>query len=198
MNRITSLVFDLDQTLFDRRRAFDDWLADLSLSRRDSSRLRFIDQNGYGNRDLLFKSVETLTGEPLNQHRFVNTLMRFVEPNATLRTMLTRLRSDFRLAVLTNGGVATQIAKLKALALDSVFAPNRIFISAEIGFEKPDVAAFEHVASALKAPAGRCMYFGDRSNIDVSAALAAGWKACLVDGPTELQRKLRSRFGVVA
>lgn len=198
MTHIKSLVFDLDQTLFDRRRAFCDWLKDLNLSEACQSSLQTLDQNGHGDRDVLFENFQVLTGESLNQSGLAESLARYSKPDEQLRLTLSRLQNSFELAVLTNGGTDTQLAKLHALSLDSVFEPSRVFVSSEIGFEKPDPAAFQYVVDAIGVAADRCIYFGDLADTDITAARAAGWQSCLVDGPIDVQRKLQSRFGGVA
>ncbi len=54
---------------------------------------------------------------------------------------------------------------------------ERIFISSEIGFQKPDRAIFAHAASQLGRSPAELMHIGDHPEQDVAGALRAGWKA---------------------
>ncbi|TWU17854.1 putative HAD-hydrolase YfnB [Allorhodopirellula heiligendammensis] len=180
------MVFDLDQTLFDRQLAFDRWTDSLNVSHRDRTRLRTLDQNGSGDRLELFAEYGSMKGETIDQRGFVRALVQFIELHRGLVASLQRLRERFHLAVLTNGGTETQHAKLRFLALDQVFSADRIFVSQQIGFSKPDRRAFDRVAAALDTPAHQCLYFGDRVDTDITAARKAGWMACHVRCPADL------------
>jgi putative hydrolase of the HAD superfamily len=57
---------------------------------------------------------------------------------------------------------------------------HHIFISSEIGFEKPDPRAFRAVAQALALPPEAILHVGDGYAHDYQAARAAGWQALLV------------------
>lgn len=190
LKTVASIVFDLDQTLFDRQRALDDWIASLTLGDADKSRLRLLDQNGYGNRESFFTAFRSTTGRNLDQQRFVRALARFIQPDYSLNDCLKRLGERYSIAILTNGGVCTQQAKIRSLLLDEVFPRNQVFISEEIGFAKPDRRAFDFVANALGVPASECLYLGDSEEIDVVPARSAGWMAQLVRSRTELIQQL--------
>ncbi|HCS51542.1 HAD family hydrolase [Rubinisphaera sp.] len=185
-----ALIFDLDQTLFDRQFAVDNWFASLRLSHCDQARLRLLDRNGYGDREDYFVEFESLTGNKMDHKIFISSLVRFLEPDRSLINCLKRLRTYYSIAILTNGGAWTQHAKIKALSLNEVFPQNCIFVSEEIGFEKPDTNAFNYVANSLGVPASECLYFGDSMPTDIIAARVAGWRACHISGPAELARLL--------
>jgi len=55
-----------------------------------------------------------------------------------------------------------------------------IFISSELGAEKPDLKVFRAVEQALQMPPSACLHVGDSYVQDYRAALAAGWQAVLV------------------
>lgn len=184
------MIFDLDQTLFDRRLAFERWTDSLDLSHRDRIRLRTLDQNGSGDRSELFAMYKAAVGEAIDQRAFASALMKFAETHRGLFEFLQQLRERFRLAILTNGGTETQHVKLRHLALDHVFSEDHIFVSQQLGFAKPDRRAFDWVATALDTPCHNCLYFGDRHDTDITAARKAGWMACHVRGPAELLLQL--------
>jgi putative hydrolase of the HAD superfamily len=85
--------------------------------------------------------------------------------------------AGLRLAVLSNWDVSLHDA-LRRLGLTARFAT--VTVSAEIGAEKPDRAAFAAVAEGLGAVPHRILHVGDDPVRDVDGALAAGFRALLV------------------
>lgn len=191
MNGVSALIFDLDQTLFDRQQAFDDWMESLDITPSERSRLRGLDANGEGDRRIFLDAATSITRHRIDQHEFVESLLHFAQPDVTLIGLLKPLRVSFDLAILTNGGAASQQSKIHSLGLLEVFSKNRIYISAEIGFEKPDPHAFHHVAESLGVANEACCYFGDRIETDVMAARRARWRAIHIGSPDQLKQHLR-------
>jgi len=62
------------------------------------------------------------------------------------------------------------------------FIPRR-FISAELGWEKPDPAIFRHVTEELRLPPGSLLSVGDHARNDVEAPRKAGWQALQIERP---------------
>jgi putative hydrolase of the HAD superfamily len=56
-----------------------------------------------------------------------------------------------------------------------------VFISAEIGFLKPDVRFFRAIECTLNLPPGEIALVGDDEIADVQGATAAGWRAIRLD-----------------
>jgi putative hydrolase of the HAD superfamily len=54
-----------------------------------------------------------------------------------------------------------------------------VAVSAECGWEKPELGAFDFVRThpTVALPAGRCIHVGNSAALDVEGALAAGWRA---------------------
>jgi putative hydrolase of the HAD superfamily len=67
---------------------------------------------------------------------------------------------------------------LKELGLRPYF--SQVFISSEMGAEKPDWRAFQAVEKALQAAPECCLHIGDHYEHDYAAARAAGWQALLL------------------
>jgi putative hydrolase of the HAD superfamily len=57
------------------------------------------------------------------------------------------------------------------------------FISAELGWEKPDPAIYRHVAEILRRPPGALMSVGDDPQNDVNGPKKAGWQAVQIERP---------------
>lgn len=57
------------------------------------------------------------------------------------------------------------------------------FISAELGWEKPDPAIYRHVAEILRLAPGSLLSVGDDPQNDVSGPKKAGWQAVQIERP---------------
>jgi putative hydrolase of the HAD superfamily len=62
------------------------------------------------------------------------------------------------------------------------FLPQR-FISAELGWEKPDPAIYRHVAEILRLSPGSLLSVGDDPQNDVGGPRKAGWQAVQIERP---------------
>ncbi len=78
-------------------------------------------------------------------------------------------------AVLTNGNHKGQWRKVEALHLQKWFAPEQIFISGDIGYQKPDVRAFKIIEERMHFLPEHTWYIGDTYESDIASASQAGW-----------------------
>jgi putative hydrolase of the HAD superfamily len=74
--------------------------------------------------------------------------------------------------VITNGPSDLQRRKLAVAGLEAHLP--LVFISGEVGYGKPDPRIFEHALSKLGIAPGEALMVGDRVNLDVAGARAAG------------------------
>ncbi len=94
------------------------------------------------------------------------------------RDVLSGLRDrGIRLAVLSNWDSRLH-PLLEGLGLARYF--EAIFISAEIGWEKPDARLFRAVEDRLSLPPPAILHVGDSPVSDARAARAAGWRSLLI------------------
>jgi len=82
-----------------------------------------------------------------------------------------------RLAVLSNWDSRLRQV-IKELGWSSSF--EQIFISSELGAEKPDHRAFHSTQQALGVPSDACLHVGDSYAQDYQGARNAGWQAVLL------------------
>jgi putative hydrolase of the HAD superfamily len=92
---------------------------------------------------------------------------------------LRALGRRFKLAVITNGDGQQQRAKLDATGLSPFFA--HVLVSGDVKVSKPDPAIFRLSEQALGLPPEALAYVGDRLDVDVTGAKAAGWTAVWLD-----------------
>tara|TARA_Y100000588_G_scaffold395300_1_gene522726 strand:- start:14509 stop:15216 length:708 start_codon:yes stop_codon:yes gene_type:complete len=84
----------------------------------------------------------------------------------------------FRLCVLSNSDQRFRKV-FKELNILPFF--EEIFLSSEIGIEKPNTRAFRHVESVLKLSPEELLHVGDSIDHDANGAIAAGWHHLLVE-----------------
>jgi putative hydrolase of the HAD superfamily len=60
---------------------------------------------------------------------------------------------------------------------------SHTFISAELGWEKPDPAIYRHVTDVLNVQPGAVLSVGDDSRNDVEGPRKAGWQAAQIERP---------------
>ena len=93
----------------------------------------------------------------------------------------------YRLAVLSNNDSRLR-SVLKDLAIDSLF--EKIFISSEMGIEKPDPAIFREVEKSFGKEPSRFLHVGDSHSRDFEGARKAGWDALLFGKPIIEERQI--------
>ena len=93
----------------------------------------------------------------------------------------------YRLAVLSNNDSRLR-SVLKDLAIDSLF--EKIFISSEMGVEKPDPAIFRDVEKSFGKEPSRFLHVGDSHSRDFEGARTAGWDALLFGKPIIEERQI--------
>ncbi|MBM3214976.1 HAD family hydrolase [Candidatus Poribacteria bacterium] len=86
--------------------------------------------------------------------------------------VLTDLRADYRLGMLTNGASAIQREKIAATGIERFF--DALVVTGEIGFGKPDPRAFEHALAALGSVAERTAMVGNSVRNDIAGAQRVG------------------------
>lgn len=85
-----------------------------------------------------------------------------------------------RLALITNGGSATQRAKIERFDLARHF--DHIQIEGEVGFGKPEAAAYRHALAALGVEAHEAWIVGDNLEWEVAAPQRLGLRGVWFDG----------------
>jgi putative hydrolase of the HAD superfamily len=152
---IGAVIFDLDDTLYDRSRAFRDWaawlagarlgLTDLSERRRAVEFLVALDAYGYGAKEAMARTIqEQYPACSPEVGSLVLALTDQLLPYITLelepRSLLERLRAAGVPFGIVSNGSARQLRKIEKLGLHEQAAC--IFISEPFGHRKPDGRIF--------------------------------------------------------
>lgn len=91
--------------------------------------------------------------------------------------LLKELASRYRLCLASNGSVAIQYSRLKLAGIGPYF--DRIFISEELGANKPDKAFFDRCFEALpEVDPAEILMVGDSLTSDIRGGQNAGIRTC--------------------
>ena len=96
---------------------------------------------------------------------------------STLKTLRSR---GYEIALLSNNDSRLRQV-ISELGISSLF--DQIFISAEIGHEKPETEIFRHVETCMGRKPQEILHIGDSHSRDFEGALSAGWSALLFGKP---------------
>lgn len=91
------------------------------------------------------------------------------------------LSRDYKLYLASNGTAKVQAGRLKSANISQYF--QKIFISQEIGADKPDIVYFQRCAQQIPDfDSSRAMMVGDSLTSDILGGIRAGMKTCWVNG----------------
>ncbi len=92
------------------------------------------------------------------------------------RELLERARRlGYHVGVLSNGFSDVQYNKLKNSGLDRYV--ERVVLSEEVGYNKPDRRIFDCACQMVGATADDSIMVGDNPSTDIAGAVSAGWRA---------------------
>jgi putative hydrolase of the HAD superfamily len=190
-DELQAVLFDLDDTLLDRRGSFEQFLRDQwtrfcpAVQGIDQDQyvqtLIELDHNGYAPRQGLFGGLTARFGLPsdiadslLTDYRtgFPRACRLFPDASATLASLRA---SGLKLGLITNGSVRMQSRKLRCLALSSAF--DTVLISDAEGVSKPDERIFLRALERLDVEPAAAVFVGDNPEVDVAGARGAGMRA---------------------
>jgi len=177
---VQAVGFDLDDTLAvttrDREtllRTATDRVGAPTITREAYLRAH-ADHSGADSRESIFAAL--LDGEdvdpPALAAAYRETVEAALEPVPGAESLVSGLRADYRVGLLTDGPVEAQMSKLRHLGWTDLF--DAVVVTGALRAPKPDAAAFDALAEALDVPAGETAYVGDHPTYDVEGAADAG------------------------
>ena len=102
----------------------------------------------------------------------------------TLETLSFLKEKGYRLGLITNGNTNFQRAKLISAELLTYF--ERVYISDEMGMEKPNPGIYWTAAADFGVTPSECLFVGDTSTTDIAGAKNAGMDSLLVGDGEDL------------
>lgn len=200
-----TILFDLDNTLVARDAAhgrycesfLDRCCSGLSADEQSEAihEMLTVDQRGYLDRKEYCRwlaerlpesgmSAEAIWGDYRGQ------LAELVRQDTRVLDLVKRLKQSFRLAVVSNGSGAVQRRKLAAAGLAGRF--EDLFISGELGWEKPDERIFLYTLKQLGCAPEEALFVGDDPQRDIGGAGNVGIATCWIAAGRVFPRGIRS------
>jgi putative hydrolase of the HAD superfamily len=183
-----AVLFDLDNTLIDRKRAFRECVHSSFTDPQARAELLQLDGGGHGQREPLLRAWERHAGWPMTQQKLGAWIAARLRPDRELLEALRILATTVKLGIITNGGSETQRGKIRAAGLDEMFSHECIWVSAEVGKAKPDPEIFLLASQNLDVTPEHCLFVGDHLEHDIAGALGAGLRARHTDAPLNGER----------
>lgn len=201
--KVTAIIFDVDDTLYDQLRPFQqayeknfDFKLPLEVlfkfSRSYSDQV--FDQVEHGKISLLEMQIYRITKalerfnikitsqQAENFQRDYQFYQGQIELLPEMKEALDLCQSHhFQLGIITNGPAAHQRKKIELLNLFNWIAEENIFISGESGFAKPDSRLFQLAEEKMNLKKPTTYYVGDSFNNDVLGAKRFGWQSIWIN-----------------
>lgn len=188
---IRAILFDLDDTLFDRAAAHRRYCLDLMARRSEifaSDRhevdlhtlLGPYDRDRHAFARRVARAFPRL-GSPLalaDDH--ARRLATFIEIDPSVVRLVAHLSQDYRLGVVSNGHGPVQRAKLVAAGVSDLC--EHVLISGEEGVSKPHPALFRKALSRVLTAPHEALFVGDDPSADIAGAARVGMRTCWVSG----------------
>jgi putative hydrolase of the HAD superfamily len=205
-----AILFDLDDTLFDHRRASGIALGAMHAAHApdlpfaafasrhaeilEAFHTRFLageltlDEARVARMQTLFamfdRKIDAVTaGRAARLYREQHQTSRRLVAGAI--ELLEALRGRCRLGIVTNNSTAEQTEKLRALDIARYF--DAVVISEDVGITKPDPEIFAIALQRIGARAQDAVFIGDNWTNDIAGARAAGMAAVWLNRDSETQ-----------
>jgi putative hydrolase of the HAD superfamily len=185
-----AILLDLDNTLVDRDAALFGWL-DRRLRRLDvSHRQQLLEDagrvNAYGTCDrmtlcswLVRRCPELAATADELAAQIGSELAEEIEPNGSVSQVLEQLARRSQLTLVSNGGSSSQRRKLTRAGLERHFS-NRIVISEEVGWSKPDPQIFHAALQLTGTSPAQALFVGDDPHRDIDGAGRVGLRTAWI------------------
>lgn len=205
------ITFDLDDTLWDHRRAQAQALEEVAAKIVAASRVAEFVERFHQHNGRLWEQYRagTVSAKEVQEQRFVRTLADvgadpgraasvvpwFLERYSRLPYLregadetLRALAARMRLGCVTDGFTTAQWAKLETTGIAEHF--DFVLTSEAVGATKPSAAIFEAAARQAGCAAGRLAHVGDSYEKDVVGAARQGFRTVWIPHPDHQRPEL--------
>ena len=172
-----AVLFDLDNTLCDIVSARLRFIADAGQSLGLAVQTRQAAEAATAGAEAVCRLLSPeATSLPAIRNAYRKSIAWLVTPNKIAQDVVERVRSEMRVGVVTNGGLPTQMTKLKLTLGHTSLSP--IVVSSRVRCRKPDARIFRHALAGLSLAAGDVLFVGDDPREDMLGASNAGMRTC--------------------
>jgi putative hydrolase of the HAD superfamily len=209
---ITTVVFDLDDTLYDEIEycksglaVVSEFLAKRSISQSAESIFSALwNQFVAGNRSRTFNAALNALGIDYDDERiqelvdvYRTHIPKIKLPNDS-QEVLSKLKADYILALLTDGFLPAQQLKVQALNIEHFF--QTIVYTEQLGREcwKPSPVGFEKIIQDLNEKPARMVYVADNEKKDFIAPNQLGFSTIQLIRPTRIHTSIGAESGAAA
>ena len=183
--RVAGILFDLDNTLFDREAAFDTWARRFIASHQwqgDANADDLLawakesDADGYGSKRAVYKKLLQQSAEPKadqpDPEEFYESFLDGISLSDDVVKMLDAIIvKNLPVGIVTNGG-KWQWEKIQRLNVRNW--TNAIVVSNTFGQNKPAAPIFEHASVLLGLTPKNILFVGDNPECDIAGASRVG------------------------
>lgn len=92
-----------------------------------------------------------------------------------MQEILTYCAEKAELGIITNGPSRHQWDKVRSLDVSRWIADEHVFVSGDIGIQKPQRGIFDYAKRAMRLEDARIWFVGDAYALDMKGAMNAGW-----------------------
>jgi putative hydrolase of the HAD superfamily len=186
MENIKAVIFDVDETLVNRKEAFlrfceyliEKYSSKYPYEGKKEELIEYmikIDEGGYGGIQTFIPRLSEVWTLPHSVEEFVKerneVFGKMTTPFSELYEVLETLKKKYKLGIITNGYSSVQREKIKTVGIDKYF--DDIIVSGEQEFAKPDPRIFQLSCSNLGVKPEEAVFVGDYYPNDIEGAIMA-------------------------
>jgi putative hydrolase of the HAD superfamily len=186
---IATILFDLDNTLTDRKRSihafsllfyrhFADQLKTITPDRLERI-MQLCDGGGYRPKEIMFSDLvsrlpwfQSPTADTMREFWYTRSPRCMKGREGLHETLQTLRERGFRLGIITNGQAQAQNATIDAIGVRDYM--DTVVVSETVGYRKPDPTIFKLALQKLNAAPSTTLFVGDHPLNDVFGAVTSG------------------------
>jgi putative hydrolase of the HAD superfamily len=186
LDKIKAIIFDVDETLVDRKKAFlcfceyliDTYAKEYPFQGTAEELITYmveIDENGYAGLKKFLTNLKKRWQLPHSLERFIternDVFGKMAIPYPEMFEVLEILKGKYKLGIITNGYSQVQRDKIEQVKIAHYF--DDIIVSGEVEFEKPDSRIFKLACDNLGVSNKEAVFIGDYYPNDIAGAIGA-------------------------